>query len=100
MRCKRIGSAFTGSNPVSPIKPPVERIAAPLRLSGLITIAVSVVLGILVTPIVFIGVVVGIVDLVLAMAFARGWIGRSDPGLDAAVRAEDDPSYNPYARED
>ena len=78
----------------------VERIATPLRISGLITIAVSVVLGILVTPIIFFGVLVGIVDFVLAMAFARGWIGGADPGPDAALRAEDDPSYNPYARED
>jgi hypothetical protein len=80
--------------------PSVERIATPLRISGLITIAVSVALGVLVTPIVFLGVLVGIVDLVLAMAFARGWIGRSDPGSDAAVQADTDPAYNPYARED
>jgi hypothetical protein len=78
----------------------VERIATPLRISGLITIAVSVVLGVLVTPIIFFGVLVGAFDLVLAMAFARGWIGRSDAGPDAAARVEDDPAYNPYARED
>jgi hypothetical protein len=78
----------------------VERVATPLRISGLITIAVSVVLGLLVTPVVFLGVLVGLIDLVLAMAFARGWIGRSDPGPDAAARVEDDPNYNPYARED
>ena len=78
----------------------MERIATPLRISGLITIAVSVVLGITVTPIIFIGVLVGATDFILAMAFERGWIGRSDSGPDAAERAEDDPTYNPYARED
>jgi hypothetical protein len=78
----------------------VERIATPLRISGLITIAVCVVLGILVTPIVFFGVIVGIIDLVLAMAFARGWIGRGAASADAAIQTEQDSTYNPYARED
>jgi hypothetical protein len=78
----------------------MERIATPLRISGLITIAICVVLGILVTPIVFVGVFVGIIDLVLATAFARGWFGRPVAGTDAAARVEDDPTYNPYAQED
>jgi hypothetical protein len=78
----------------------MQRVATPLRISGLITIAICVVLGIVVTPVIFFGVLVGIIDLVLAMAFARGWIGGTEPDLDAAQRAEDDPSYNPYARQD
>jgi hypothetical protein len=78
----------------------VQRIAIPLRLSGVITIAICVVLGIVVTPVIFFGVLVGVIDLVLAMAFDRGWIGGSSPGPDDAVRAEEDPRYNPYARED
>ena len=38
--------------------------------------------------------------IALAMAFARGWIGRSEPSSDDAAHVEDDPAYNPYARED
>ena len=78
----------------------MERVATPLRISALITIVVSIVLGILVTPIVFVGVLVGLIDLILAMAMSRGWIGRTKPGDDSAARVEEDPSYNPYARED
>ena len=78
----------------------MQRIATPLRISGLVTIAICVVLGIVVTPFILFGVLVGIVDLVLAMAFDRGWIGATEPGPDAAQRAEDDPTYNPYARQD
>jgi hypothetical protein len=58
------------------------------------------VLGILVTPIIFIGVAVGLIDLVLAMATSRGWIGGQTGDTDAATRVEADPTYNPYARED
>jgi hypothetical protein len=78
----------------------MERVATPLRISGVITIIVSIVLGILVTPIVFVGVVVGLIDLGLATAMSRGWIGGTKPGGDVETRAEEDPSYNPYARED
>jgi hypothetical protein len=78
----------------------MQRVATPLRISGVITIATCLVLGIVVTPIIFFGVLVGVIDLVLATAFARGWIGGSPAGPDDASKAEEDPSYNPYARED
>ena len=78
----------------------MQRIATPLRISGLITIAICLVLGIVVTPVIFFGVLVGVIDLVLAMAFDRGWIGAAEPDLDVAERVEDDPTYNPYARQD
>ena len=78
----------------------MQRIATPLRISGLITIAICVVLGILVTPIIFFGVLVGVIDLALAMAFDRGWIGETQADVDVAERVEEDPSYNPYARQD
>lgn len=66
----------------------------------MVTIVASVVLGLVVDPIIFIGVAVGVIDLGLAMAFSRGWIGRSRSGPDDALKVEADPSYNPYARED
>ena len=78
----------------------MSAVATPLRISGVITIVVSIVLGIVVSPFAFIGVAVGVIDLILAMAMARGWIGRSEPGDDTAARVEADSSYNPYARED
>jgi hypothetical protein len=41
-----------------------------------------------------------VIDLALAMAFDRGWIGANSPKPDDAARAQEDPNYNPYARED
>ena len=78
----------------------MQNVATPLRISGLVTIAVCVVLGIVVTPVIFFGVLVGVVDLILAAAFARGRIGSAEPDLDVAQRVEDDPTYNPYASQD
>jgi hypothetical protein len=78
----------------------MSAVAGPLRISAVVTIIVSIVLGLTVAPIIFIGVAVGVIDLVLAMAFSRGWIGRPTTGDDTAARVEVDPAYNPYARED
>lgn len=78
----------------------VVNLAGPLRAFAAVTIIVSVVLGIVVSPIIFIGVLVGVFDLLLAMAFSRGWIGRQPTGDDTVARVEADASYNPYARED
>ena len=63
----------------------MQRVATPLRISGVITIAICLVLGIVVTPIIFFGVLVGVIDLVLATAFARGWIGGSQT-IESDVR--------------
>jgi hypothetical protein len=70
-----------------------------LRIAGLITIVAGIICGILVTPILFAIVLVGLSDLFLARMFAGGRFGQQ-AGADPVAKAEADPDYNPYARED
>jgi hypothetical protein len=74
-------------------------VARVLVISGVATIVVAVVLGIVVEPVLFAIAGVGILDLVLARAFASGRLGSAD-GDAAEPAPSEDPSYNPYARED
>ncbi len=80
--------------------------ASALYLSGAITVVIGIVLGFVVSPILFVVVAVGIFDCVLAGLFSSGRIGplaaqrRAAASGDAAEIAEADPSFNPYARED
>ncbi len=74
-----------------------------LVVSGVITIVVGVVLAIAVAPLLGLIAAVGIVDFVLAWAFATGRL--TPPGARVEDRlapgdASLDRSYNPYARED
>lgn len=76
-------------------------IATTLTATGVLTLVIAIVLGIVIDPLLFTLVLVGLFDLVFARLFASGRIGGADPGpTEAAVAAEADPSYNPYARED
>jgi hypothetical protein len=73
-----------------------QRVARILTLSGIATIVVGVVLGLVVEPLLFAVVLVGVLDLAMARAFASGRWGAGD----APPVAGEDPDYNPYARED
>ena len=83
-----------------------DRLVAALYLSAAITLVAAVVLGVLVSPALFAIALVALVDVVLARLFARGVIGppaarrRAEHSGDAAILAEADAGYNPYARED
>ena len=55
------------------------------------------VLALVVEPYLIAIALVGLVDFVLARMFASGRLGS---GGAAAPEAGEDPSYNPYARED
>jgi hypothetical protein len=75
-------------------------VATALTISGIATIAIGIVLGIAIDPLLYLVVLVGIADLIFARMFASGRIGGARRTADAAALAEADPSYNPYARED
>ena len=79
-----------------------------LFLSGLAFIGAGLAIGFFVSPIGFVGLVIGAVDLVLARHFVPDRTGtilppdettHADPDLLAAD-AEADATANPYARED
>ncbi len=83
-----------------------------LVASGAVLIAAGIFVGLWQGPVFFLIAGVGLIDLALAWAFASGKLGLSGAnvvqaseqpatGPDvAAHEATDDPSYNPYARED
>ncbi len=71
--------------------------------SGLFTIAVGVVLALTVDPILAVIALVGLIDFGLARAYATGKLGRPESQLaedSGSTDASQDPSYNPYARDD
>ena len=70
-----------------------------LRIAGVVTILAGVVCGILVTPILFAIVLIGVSDLFIARMFASGKFGQAKSG-DPVAAVEANPDYNPYARED
>jgi len=70
-------------------------VATILTVSGIGTIVVAIVLALAVEPLLGLLVLVGITDLVVARLFASGKLGGR-----RAMDPADDPSYNPYARED
>jgi hypothetical protein len=79
-----------------------RRLAGFLYLSAAIMVVAGIALGFVVTPALFALVAVGLTDGVLAALFASGRIGplASRDASDPAEHAEQDPTYNPYARED
>ncbi len=81
-----------------------RRLAGFLYLSAAIMVVAGIALGFVVTPALFALVAVGLADGVLAALFASGRIGplaaQSSGDADAPSLVEQDPSYNPYARED
>jgi len=83
-----------------------SRVTSALYLSGTITVVIGIVLGFVISPILFAVVIVGILDCVLGGLFQSGRIGplagrrrAAAPG-EAAEIADADPDFNPYARED
>jgi hypothetical protein len=96
----------------SPPSPQNNRrtLAVALVAGGFVAVAVGIILGLAVDPILFAIAAFGLIDFVLASLFSSGRLGSAtydqrpgeplqDPDL-AAGEATDDPSYNPYARED
>ena len=74
-------------------------VARVMVISGIATIVIAIVLGIVVEPVLFAIAGVGILDLVMARVFASGALGSAS-GDATGPAAGEDPSYNPYARED
>jgi hypothetical protein len=84
-----------------------EIVARTLVFSGVATIVVAVVLAVVVEPYLIAIALVGLLDFAMARMFSSGRWGGA--GVQAATEegssAEpadptQDPSYNPYARED
>jgi hypothetical protein len=89
-----------------PARASARKLAAALYLSGVVTLVIGLVLGLLLDSVYFLIAVLAIGDFVIARLYETGRIGplakrrRAEASGDAAAVAESDPSYNPYARED
>lgn len=89
-----------------PSRASARKVAAALYVSGVITLVVGVLLGLLFEPLFFLIAAFAIADFVIARLYETGRIGplagrrRSEASGDAAATAEADADYNPYARED
>ena len=84
-----------------------RKLAAALYLSGVVTLVVGIVLGLLFGALYFLIAAFAIIDFVFARLYETGHIGpagaarrEAEASGDAATAAESDPAYNPYARED
>lgn len=67
---------------------------------GAVALVVGLILGVAVSPILFLIAAVGAADLLAGRLIASGR-GRPEAAPeDPVARAEADPSFNPYARED
>jgi hypothetical protein len=84
-------------------------VAQVLVVSGIATIVVAGVLAVVVDPLLAFIALIGVVDLIVARGFATGRLGtpRASAPTEPEVSdrlgpgdASQDPSYNPYARED
>jgi hypothetical protein len=84
-------------------------VAQVLVVSGIATIVVAAVLGIVVDPLLALIALIGVADLIIARGFATGRLGTPPSAAQAETEMTDelapgdasrDPSYNPYARED
>lgn len=89
-----------------PAQGSARKLAAALYVSGVITLVVGVLLGLLFEPLFLLIAAFAIIDFVLARMYETGRIGplagrgQAEASGDAATVAESDPNYNPYARED
>jgi hypothetical protein len=81
---------------------PQPLVARALAVSGVVIIVVALVLAATVNPIAGFAALLGVIDLGLAWAFASGRFGGSAEVDNEAAPPDpaEDPSYNPYARED
>ena len=93
----------------TPVRPPEETarlLAFTLVFTGIVTLALAIVLSATVGPVWLAIAVLAVIDFVLAAMFSSGRIGplaerrRAAASGDAAAIAEADPDFNPYARED
>lgn len=78
-----------------------------LGISGVFTIVIAVILGATIDPLLYLIALVAVIDFLFAWLFASGRIGpaarerrEAESTGDAASVAQEDPGYNPYARED
>jgi hypothetical protein len=80
-----------------------------LVVSGIATVVVAGVLGVVVDPLLALLALIGVVDIIVARGFATGRLGTSSAAAPTEPEVSDglapgdasqDPSYNPYARED
>jgi hypothetical protein len=96
---------------MAPTPPPEQQtiriLTMALVLGGLFTIGVAVYLGAAVDSVLYLVALVGLADFFVAWAFATGKIGAlarrrrdAEASGDVVAEVEQDPSYNPYARED
>jgi hypothetical protein len=89
-----------------PAEASARKVAAALYLSGVVTLIVGVVLGLLFDPILLLIAAFAVIDFVIARLYETGRIGplagrrQAEASGNAATVAESDPTYNPYARED
>ena len=82
-------------------------VALSIAIGGVITIAVAIYLGASVSSALYLIALVGVVDFFVAAAFATGRIGplaqsrrEAEASGSAVTEVGQDPTYNPYARED
>lgn len=80
--------------------PQTRSVAGALYLSASIMIVAGIALGFVLGPVWFVLVAIGLLDGVFAALFASGRIGSPASQPDPATIAGQDPTYNPYARED
>ena len=89
-----------------PDRASARKVAAALYWSGVVTLAVGVILGLLFGAVYYLIAAFAVVDFVIARLFETGKVGslaggrQAEESGDAATIAESDPSYNPHARED
>ena len=83
--------------PTEPSAPSPRTLATLLYASAAVTAVVALVLGLLVSPILFALALFVPVDLWLARAYGSG---RRPTTFGQSGDPTADPSYNPYARED
>jgi uncharacterized membrane protein len=80
--------------------PSSQALVTLLYASAVVTAIVAVVLGALVSPILFAIALFSLVDVWLARAYSSGRLHLGSDSARPAEAADADPSYNPYARED
>lgn len=89
----------------SSTRAPARPLALSLTIAGVLTIVVAVLLGATIEPLLYLIALSAIFDFALAYAYATGRLGSGsgagDPaGASAQTVQAEDPTYNPYARED
>ena len=89
-------AAFRGGKAMAGMREQRERLAGLLTVGATLTILTGLALGLLVTPLGFIAVAVGLLDFVWIALLRAGRVGPRAPG----VEEEADLTENPYARED